>query len=113
MLIHPTLDQLRELRLTGMLEALSEQLEGNTATALPFEERLGLLIERELVRRRDKLLHSRLRQAKLHFSQASLEDINYAQTRGLDKQSIAKLATGDWVKQHNNLLRKVYVPAQH
>ena len=104
MLIHPTLDQLRELRLTGMLEALSEQLEGNTATALPFEERLGLLIERELVRRRDKLLHSRLKQAKLHFSQASLEDINYAQARGLDKQSIAKLATGDWIKQHNNFI---------
>ncbi len=42
MLLHPTMEQLRELRLTGMAEAFSEQLQDTTASALSFEERLGL-----------------------------------------------------------------------
>ncbi len=104
MLIHPTIDQLRELKLTGMVEALSEQLQDNTATALSFEERLGFLIQREHTVRSNKLLQSRLKQSKLHFAQASLEDINYDQKRELDKSVVAKLATGEWIRQHNNLI---------
>lgn len=104
MLIHPAMEQLRELKLTGMAEALSEQLQDNTAAALSFEDRLGFLVEREMVTRRNKLLQSRLRQSKLHFAQASLEDINYDQTRDLDKKTIAKLATGKWIRHHNNLI---------
>ena len=104
MLIHPTINQLQELKLSGMVDALSEQLQDSAAAALSFEERLGLLIERETVVRRNKLLRSRLKQAKLHFAQASLEDVNYDQKRDLDKSVIAKLATGDWIRQHNNVI---------
>ncbi len=104
MLIHPAMEQLRELKLLGMAEALSEQLGDNTTAAFSFEERLGFLIERERIARRNKLLQSRLKLAKLHCAQACLADVNYNQQRGLDKTIIAKLATGDWVKQHNNLI---------
>ena len=65
MLPHPTLDKLQTLRLHGMLKALNEQLKTPDIDSLSFEERLGLLVDRELTERDDKRLSSRLRQARL------------------------------------------------
>ena len=104
MLTHPTIDQLRELKLMGMAQVLAEQLADKTASELSFEERIGLMIEREMAVRRNKLLQSRLKRAKLHCGQASLEDVNYEKSRGFDKSTIAKLATGEWVRQHQSLI---------
>ncbi len=104
MLTNATMEQLRELKLMGMFEALSEQLQDNTATSLSFEERLGFLIERETIVRSNRLLSSRLKQSKLHFAQASLEDVNYDQRRALNKNEIAKLAAGDWLLKRNNFI---------
>ena len=104
MLIHPALEQLQALKLTGMMEALSEQLQDSTLSSLSFEERLGFLIERESSTRNNKLLQSRLKQAKLHLAKACLEDINFDKKRELDKAFITKLATGEWVRKHQQLI---------
>ena len=72
MLPHPTLDKLQTLRLHGMLKALNEQLKTPDIDSLSFEERLGLLVDRELTERDDKRLSSRLRQG--------LENLPLAQT---------------------------------
>ena len=72
MLNHPTLDTLLALRLTGMAKALSEQMDLPESQALSFEERLGLLVDREMTARSDRRLTTRLRQAKLRLS-ASLD----------------------------------------
>ena len=45
---HPTLETLAALKLTGMVKALSEQMQMPDITDLSFEERLGLLVDREL-----------------------------------------------------------------
>ena len=71
MLPHPTLDKLQTLRLHGMLKALAEQLKTADIDSLSFEERLGLLVDRELTERDDKRLSSRLRQARLPTTPAS------------------------------------------
>ena len=71
MLPHPTLDKLQTLRLTGMLKALAEQLKTPDIDSLSFEERLGLLVDRELTERDDKRLSSRLRQARSSTTPAS------------------------------------------
>lgn len=84
MLNHPTLDKLLALRLTGMAKALSEQMDLPESQSLSFEERLGLLVDREMTVRSDRRLTTRLRQAKLRLS-ASLEDVDYRHPRGLDK----------------------------
>jgi len=72
--------------------------------ALDFEERFGLLIEREAAFRNNRLLQSRLRQAKLHFPQACLEDVDYSDDRKINKKQMTLLATGDWLRQHQNLI---------
>jgi len=51
---------------------------------LGFEERLGLLVDREVTERESRRLTRRLRRAKLKHN-AALEDINYHSPRGLDK----------------------------
>jgi DNA replication protein DnaC len=103
MLNHPTLDNLLALKLTGMAKALSEQMAVPESQALSFEERLGLLVDREMTARSDRRLTTRLRQAKLRLS-ASLEDIDYRHPRGLDKAVMARLATCQWVREHHNVL---------
>jgi DNA replication protein DnaC len=103
MLTHPTLDKLQALRLHGMAKALSEQLHLPEITALSFEERFGLLVDRELTERDARRLTTRLRQAKLRQT-ACCEDLDYRHPRGLDKALLTSLATCQWVRDHRNVL---------
>jgi len=103
MLNHPTLDKLQDLRFTGMAKALSEQMALPDIDELSFEERLGLLVDREMTEREDRRLTTRLRQAKLKQN-ACIEDIDFKQPRGLDKSLILDLAQCQWIRKHLNLL---------
>lgn len=103
MLTHPTLDKLQALKLTGMTAALAEQLQMPDIEELSFDERLGLLVDRELTARDNRRLTSRLRRARLKH-QAALEDIDYRHPRGLDKSLLQALASCRWVKEHLNIL---------
>jgi DNA replication protein DnaC len=103
MLTHPTLDKLQHLKFTGMAAALAEQMQMPDIEELAFEERLGLLVDRELTERENRRLSSRLRRARLKHN-AALEDIDYRHPRGLDKSLIQSLATCQWVKEHLNIL---------
>lgn len=103
MLPHPTLDTLKTLKLTGMVQALREQLEMPDIAALSFEERLGLLVDRELTERRDRRFKTRVRQAKLRLS-AQVEDIDYRHPRGLDQSVMLRLATCKWIQDHHQVL---------
>lgn len=103
MLIHPTLDHLRTLRLTGMAKALEEQMQMADIDSLTFEQRLGLMVDREVIERQNRNLKTRLRKARLRQS-ASVEDIDYRHPRGLDKALLAKLQSCDWIREHHNLI---------
>lgn len=103
MLNHPTMDKLHALKFTGMATALAEQLNSTDIEALSFEERLGLLVDREATYRDDRRMSSRLRRAKLRHN-ACLEDIDYRHRRGLDKALIMSLASCQWLKDHLNVL---------
>ncbi|MCK7553434.1 IS21-like element helper ATPase IstB [Marinobacter goseongensis] len=103
MLKHPTLDKLHALKLTGMAAALADQSATPDITELSFEERLGLLVDREMTERENRRMTSRLRRAKLRHT-AILEDIDYRNPRGLDKGLIQSLSACQWVKEHLNVL---------
>ncbi len=103
MLNHPTLDKLQQLRCAGMARAFAEQLGATDLDALSFEERLGLLVDRELTERHSRQLTNRLRRAKLRHD-ACIEDIDFRHRRGLDKELILSLADGRWVREHLNVL---------
>ena len=103
MLKHPTLDKLKTMKLDGMAQALTEQLEMNGVSDLGFEERLGLLVDREATFRDNKRFSTKLRNARLRH-QASLEDIDYTHPRRLDRALMQDLASCQWLKQKHNLI---------
>lgn len=103
MLHHPTIEKLTTLRFTGMALALQEQLEMDHLEDMTFEERLGLLLDREQVVRETRRLTTRLRKAKLRHD-ACIEDIDFRYPRGLDKSIVIKLSSCQWVRKHQNLI---------
>jgi len=103
MLTHPTEQRLVALGLAGMAKALEEQRRQPDVAALSFEERLGLLVDREAIDRENKRLVSRLKFAGLRQN-AVVEDIDMKAARGLDKALFAKLVAGDWIAQKQNLI---------
>ncbi len=103
MLTHPTYDRLIALGLTGMAKALEEQRRQRNVEGLTFEERLGLLVDREAVERESKRLVSRLKYANLRQT-AVVEDLDTKAARGLDRALFAKLASGEWIARHHDLL---------
>jgi DNA replication protein DnaC len=103
MLNHPTHERLMALGLYGMAKALEAQCRQPDIEALGFEERLGLMVDREATERDNKRLVTRLKFASLRQS-ATVEDIDLRQPRGLDRALFQKLAAGDWIDRHQNLL---------
>lgn len=100
---HPTLDKLQALRLSGLYQALKEQINMPDLNDLSFEERLGLLVDREMTDRSDRRLKTRLRHAKFRVN-AQIEDVDYRSARGLDKSLLFTLASCQWVKDRRNIL---------
>jgi DNA replication protein DnaC len=103
MLIQQTKEQLHTLKLTGMLDALEQQLAQPKTHELAFEQRLALLVERELLYRENRRLARLLSAAKLRVN-ACMEDIDYRHPRGLEKARMASLASGEWIRQSLNLV---------
>ena len=103
MLLHPTLEKLATMRFTGMAAALREQMEMNGLEVMSFEERLAVLLDRELAVRQTRTMNARLRKAKLR-QDGSIENIDFRHPRGLDKSLIIRLADCQWIKKHNNLI---------
>ena len=103
LLIHPMLDQLGQLGLSGMAQAFAELEASDETATLAHADWLALLVDRELTHRRDKRLAARLRYARLR-QQASVEDVDYRAARGLDRALFQKLTNGEWIDAHDNLI---------
>ncbi len=103
MLPNPTLNKLQTLRLHGMIKVLSEQHATPDINDLSFDERLGLMVDRELTEREDARLTTRLKAARLQHN-ACLEDIDYRSPRGLAKVLILQLGSGQWLRDGLNLI---------
>jgi DNA replication protein DnaC len=104
MLINPTIAKLQALGLGAMAVALADQL----ATPGPwgelsFEDRLGLLVDREADARDSRRLATRLKAAKLRYP-AAVEDIDFRSPRGLNRAAVLDLAGAGWVSRHHNLV---------
>lgn len=104
MLQHPTLDQLKHLKLHGMARAFAEMRDNVTADELDHGQWLALLLDREEAERDNRRLTYRLRNARLRHSDASIEDVDYRTPRHLDKALFQQLAWGKWIGQKQNLI---------
>jgi DNA replication protein DnaC len=102
MLNHQTIEGLYALKLPAMAAGLTEQAESASYQALSFEERLGLLVDRELAERENRRLTRYRKAAKLRTN-AVVEDIDFRRRRGLERSTIFSLAEAGWVTNHHNI----------
>lgn len=104
MLIHTIIEELANLKLQGMLEALSAMQQDGSLGSTNLIDGLGLLVTQEKLYRQNKRLKRLLQQAKLRFSQACMEDIDYQYPRNLDKHKMQALVSCQWIEQHKNII---------
>lgn len=99
-----TLNRLRELKLSGMAEALERQQEQpGTYEELSFIERLSLLVEQEQSVRQQRKHDRLIRQANFKLN-ATVQEIDYQHPRNVERSRIARLAQRDWLDRGQNLL---------
>jgi DNA replication protein DnaC len=103
MLNQPTIEKLQAMKLHGMVDAFRQQIEAPDSSQLSFEERFGLLVDRQWIWKENRALTRRLQLAKFK-ERGTIEDIDYQHSRGLDRKLMRTLATSEWVRQHQNLL---------
>jgi len=103
MLMEQAIEKMNAMKLFGMRDALSEQMELSSYDSLSFEERVGMLIDREWIDRENRKLERRMKAAKLKIG-ASMEDIDYRASRGLDASLMRSLADCRWVVSHSTVL---------
>ncbi len=103
LLSNSTIEGLHALRLNAMASGVIEQREQPDYANLGFEDRLGLLVDKELLARGNRRLTRMLKAAKLKLP-AVIEDIDFRRPRGLERQAILHLGECHWVREHQVIL---------
>jgi len=99
MLNNATIAQLRSLKLQGLADALQQQHEQADCLGLSFDERLALLVEREVYARNDRKRARLLQRAQLKYTTATLEDASFEGIRGIDRATLMGLALSTWIER--------------
>lgn len=103
MLTQPTIDKLEALRLRAMAEAWITQTKNTDLSSLAFDERFGMLVDAEYKARDNRKLGKLLADAQFRFPQASIEDVDAAPARGLEKSLLRQLGSCAWVNDNLNV----------
>lgn len=104
MLIEPTMEALKEMKLYGMADAWTEQQRKPEYASLGFDERYCMIVDAEKMFRLNRKVSRNLDEAKLKHTRACIEDIDYSDKRGLDKAIVMQLASCGWVHEHQSIV---------
>lgn len=104
MLTENTANKLREMRLGVMASAYKAQLTDAQFQGMPFEDRFGLIVDKEWSIRKSNHLKRLIKQAGFSEPNACVEDIEFHPDRNLNKNQIAKLSTCNYVSEHHNVM---------
>jgi DNA replication protein len=103
MLNQQTIEKLHALGLVGMAEAFNEQLQQPDMDRLSFEERFGLIVERQWTWKENNRMERYLKNARLKLN-ACVEDIDYKAPRGIDRSVLMRLMSCEWIRKHQNII---------
>jgi DNA replication protein DnaC len=104
MLIEQTLEKLYRMKLYGMHASIKEKLSRPEHADLSVTDLLGMVVDDEWIYRDNKNLTRRVTNAKFKEKQACIENINYAQSRGIKKTQVLELGQNHWVTEHQNVI---------
>ena len=103
MLTDQTMTHLHDMKLHGMAEGYEEQRRLPQMTEIEFDERFGMLVDRQWRWREERALSTRLRSARFKMP-ACMEDIDYHTSRGLKRATLEALRSGEWIRYHQNVI---------
>lgn len=95
---------LLKLRLGGMATALESRLLQAQAEQLAPIDLVSALVSDELVRRGDRLIERRIKQAGFRDANKTLDSFNFDFNRKMDRRLVFDLATGRFITQHEDAL---------
>ena len=98
---NPTVEKLRDMKLKVMAQMMSEP--DSSLRELTFEDRLGMMVEKEWLAKKNARIKRLFQSANLGLS-AFLEDIDYTADRSIDKRMIQQLATCSFIEQKLNIV---------
>ena len=104
MMMEPTLEKMRALKLNAMVTAWLAQRADTAAHELDFDARLALLVEAEMLARDNNRLKKLLYDAKLRIPSACLEDLDFSAKRELDRALVRQLGVGAWIAERQNVI---------
>lgn len=104
MLNQGTINKLKDMKLTGMVEALRQQDVDPSYREMSFQERLGLLVDWEFSKRQHNRLERLIRTAKFQDTTACVENISYGDDRKLDRNLILELASCNFISHAQNII---------
>jgi len=96
-------ERLTQLRLPAFREALEEQMHNPKYDELSFEDRLAILVDLECTQRKNSRIKRAVKIAAFPIS-ATVEDIDFSASRGLERRFTLELAQGGWLTSHLNLI---------
>jgi DNA replication protein DnaC len=91
--------QLKQLRLSGILDSIDTRNREAIDNKMPYPEFLALLIQDEIARREHKKFTTRVRRAGFR-SQKTLEQFDFDFARNVNRALIEELATGRFIREH-------------
>jgi DNA replication protein DnaC len=94
---------LRQLRLSGLSQALEVRLHEATANRLGHEEFLELILQDEVNVRNQRLLARRVKLATFHETR-TLEDFDFSFNPSVKRKQIYDLATCQFIREHRDVL---------
>lgn len=106
MIRQATIDKLHDLRLSCMADAFETQCNDPSFAGFSFEDRFGMLVDREWDKRKSTKLNKLIRTAGFRYSNACMEDIEYHMDRNLDKSQMMELATCRYITDSHHVILK-------
>ena len=96
-------NELKGLHLTGMADSWNTMAETRTADKTSLREGLLLLIQAERERRANNRTAKLIKNARFRYA-ASIEQLNCDQARGVDKETVTRLASCEWIRTGGTVL---------
>lgn len=97
------LNKMSNLKLHGMLRTYQSMLDSRQHHDLTHDEFINMLVQSEWEDRENKKVNRHLRLARFRYA-ASIEEINFTGSRGLDKTQVLRLADGSFIDKKENIL---------
>ncbi|MCK9331456.1 MAG: IS21-like element helper ATPase IstB [Bacilli bacterium] len=101
-----TIDKLHDMRLTVMAEAFEAQCNDQSFESFSFEDRFGMLVDKEWDKRKSSKLQKLIRTADFRFPNACMESIEYHSDRKLDKHQILEFSTCRYISESHHIILK-------